>query len=43
MQEFLEALSSYYFDKKSLLNDEEFENLREVRLALCCFDAPGLP
>ena len=26
----MEALSSYYFDKKSLLTDEEFENLREV-------------
>lgn len=28
-QEFLEAMSSWYFDKKALLTDEEFEKLRE--------------
>lgn len=30
LQEFLEALSSYYFDGKAKLSDEEFETLREV-------------
>ena len=29
-QEFLEALGSYYYDKQSILSDEEFEKLREV-------------
>lgn len=31
-QEFLEAMSSWYFDGKAMLNDEEFENLREELL-----------
>jgi len=31
-QEFLEALSSFYFDKKPLLSDEEFELLKEELL-----------
>lgn len=30
-QEFIEAMSSWYFDGKAMLTDEEFENLREVR------------
>ena len=28
-QEFIEALSSFYYEKKAILSDEEFETLRE--------------
>lgn len=31
-QEFLEAMSAYYYDGKAMLTDEEFENLREELL-----------
>jgi hypothetical protein len=31
-QEFLEAMSSFYYDKKAILSDEEFETLREELL-----------
>ncbi len=32
MQDFLEAMTSYYYDGKALLTDEEFEALREVEV-----------